>query len=109
MFPEILWEEHHRSIKFGGYANGFKTTTSEWLDQGSSEPYIDLPEDDYDNVNGIIFPDVYAHKYVEKWIHMGATIVGGCCGTTPLHIKSIAEVLHCDRHGCCDSMPQHGV
>jgi homocysteine S-methyltransferase len=32
-------------------------------------------------------------KYVEEWIRKGATIVGGCCGTTPEHIKSLRTLI----------------
>lgn len=32
----------------------------------------------------------YTHKFVEE---LGATIIGGCCGTTPMHIAAMAEAL----------------
>jgi 5-methyltetrahydrofolate--homocysteine methyltransferase len=31
--------------------------------------------------------------YVKKLIHTGANIIGGCCGTTPDHIRKIAEIV----------------
>jgi 5-methyltetrahydrofolate--homocysteine methyltransferase len=31
--------------------------------------------------------------YVKKLIHTGANIIGGCCGTTPEHIRKIAEIV----------------
>jgi 5-methyltetrahydrofolate--homocysteine methyltransferase len=31
--------------------------------------------------------------YVEKLIGAGANIIGGCCGTTPEHIRQIAEIV----------------
>lgn len=34
---------------------------------------------------------------VEKWVVSGAQFIGGCCGTTPLHIKAIAEAVHAIR------------
>lgn len=37
-------------------------------------------------------PESYA-KSIEKMVNMGVTIIGGCCGTNPLHIKSVAELL----------------
>lgn len=37
-------------------------------------------------------PD-YCASYVEPYIRAGARIVGGCCGTTPLHIKAMRESL----------------
>jgi 5-methyltetrahydrofolate--homocysteine methyltransferase len=40
-----------------------------------------------------VFPDSPADmaKQVKKLIEAGASIIGGCCGTTPEHIKAIAE------------------
>ena len=32
--------------------------------------------------------------YVDELIKSGANIIGGCCGTTPEHIKRIAEIVH---------------
>jgi homocysteine S-methyltransferase len=39
-----------------------------------------------------IEPDRYA-SYAMDWIDAGATIIGGCCGTTPKTIKSISNNL----------------
>ncbi|MEN8248860.1 MAG: homocysteine S-methyltransferase family protein [Bacteroidota bacterium] len=42
-----------------------------------------------------IFPETPEEmaKYVDILIDLGANIIGGCCGTTPDHIRKIAEVL----------------
>lgn len=32
-------------------------------------------------------------NYVPQLINAGASIIGGCCGTTPAHIKAMAEML----------------
>lgn len=37
-------------------------------------------------------PDQMA-SFVEELVLSGANIIGGCCGTTPLHIRRIAEVI----------------
>ena len=37
-------------------------------------------------------PDAFAER-AELWIRAGARIVGGCCGTTPEHIRAIAARL----------------
>lgn len=43
--------------------------------------------------NGIAFsPDEYANR-VRQWIDLGATLVGGCCGTTPEYIAAIHRCL----------------
>ena len=37
-------------------------------------------------------PDEYARRAL-RWIERGATIVGGCCGTRPAHIRALAEAV----------------
>jgi len=37
-------------------------------------------------------PEMIAPK-VEKIISLGAKLIGGCCGTTPAHIKKMNEVI----------------
>lgn len=37
-------------------------------------------------------PEAYASE-VQKWLDAGASIVGGCCGTRPKHIRRIKEML----------------
>eukprot|EP00928_Gymnodinium_smaydae_P024261 TRINITY_DN19681_c0_g6_i1.p1 TRINITY_DN19681_c0_g6~~TRINITY_DN19681_c0_g6_i1.p1 ORF type:complete len:353 (+),score=41.97 TRINITY_DN19681_c0_g6_i1:93-1151(+) len=63
-------------VRCGGYANGFVTAAS-----GSGE-YRDLS------------PDEYFNDFVSKWILSGATVVGGCCGIFPPHIRAIHERLN---------------
>jgi S-methylmethionine-dependent homocysteine/selenocysteine methylase len=29
-----------------------------------------------------------------KWISTGAKIIGGCCGTSPQHLKAIISNIH---------------
>ncbi len=36
-----------------------------------------------------VTPNEYAH-YARQWLDQGATILGGCCGTTPGHIRAIS-------------------
>ncbi|MCH8165330.1 MAG: homocysteine S-methyltransferase family protein [Planctomycetes bacterium] len=43
-------------------------------------------------VTDAVDPAQYA-KYAQRWIDAGATIVGGCCGTTPGTIQAIADQL----------------
>ncbi len=38
----------------------------------------------------------YCASYVEPYIHAGARLIGGCCGTTPEHIKAMRIAL--DHH-----------
>ena len=39
-----------------------------------------------------VTPELMA-SHVESWIESGAKIIGGCCGTTPAHLKAIAEIV----------------
>jgi homocysteine S-methyltransferase len=41
-----------------------------------------------------IHPDDYV-GYAASWIEAGACIVGGCCGTTPQHIRAVTRNLFC--------------
>ena len=45
-------------------------------------------------------PDEFA-SYAAKLVEAGASIVGGCCGTTPAHIKELASLVptHAERAG----------
>jgi S-methylmethionine-dependent homocysteine/selenocysteine methylase len=62
-------------LPFGVYANlGAPGVTS---GPGRSEPWA---------------PDAFA-AHAARWLDAGARIVGGCCGTTPEHVRAIAERL----------------
>jgi S-methylmethionine-dependent homocysteine/selenocysteine methylase len=41
-------------------------------------------------ITDAVDPQTYA-GYAQRWIKAGATVVGGCCGTTPDTIRAIAE------------------
>lgn len=71
------------TARIGGYANGFQQIPKQW----SIKNGLAALGKRYD-----LDPDNYA-AYVERWIDAGATIVGGCCETTPAHIQRIADVL----------------
>ena len=45
-----------------------------------------------------VSPRRYA-AYARSWIDAGATIVGGCCGTTPETIRAIADLIQHGEHG----------
>ncbi|HWW62051.1 MAG TPA: bifunctional homocysteine S-methyltransferase/methylenetetrahydrofolate reductase, partial [Thermoanaerobaculia bacterium] len=58
----------------------------------SVQPNAGLPRE----VNGrqmyMASPD-YMGKYAKRLIHKGVKFIGGCCGTTPEHIKVIADAV----------------
>lgn len=66
----------------GGYANTFLPTPDDWT----------LEENDLHNLRDDLDPPAYL-GFVEAWLAQGATVVGGCCGTRPAHIRAIADVL----------------
>ncbi len=62
-------------IPLGGYAN------------------MGTPEDEKGwSFTHEVSPRDYAGKVME-WVRLGARVVGGCCGTTPAHIRELARVL----------------
>ena len=62
----------------------------------SAMPNGGLPK----NVDGRLIylssPDYFA-KYAQRFIEAGARVVGGCCGTTPDHIRAIAGAVRMDQ------------
>ncbi len=72
-------------LPFGCYANGFQQITEEFL---KDKPTVDALSARADMV-----PDLYA-DFAEHWVGQGATIIGGCCETTPAHIAAIAVRLN---------------
>ena len=65
-------------IPFGAYGNGFVSV--EPLAHGQSVSTLKARDD----LSAVKYAD-----YVENWISLGATIVGGCCEISPLHIQEI--------------------
>jgi homocysteine S-methyltransferase len=76
-------------LPFGAYANGFQQITKEFL---KDSPTVDVlaarPE---------MTPARYA-DFALRWVEQGATIIGGCCETTPAHIAEIARRLTASGH-----------
>lgn len=58
----------------------------------SVQPNAGIPQ----NVEGrniyMVSPE-YLAEYARRFVQIGASVVGGCCGTTPAHIKAIREAL----------------
>jgi homocysteine S-methyltransferase len=76
-------------LPFGAYANGFRQITKEFL--------RDNPTVDSLHARPELTPDRYA-DFALRWVDMGATIIGGCCETTPAHIAEIARRLPAAGH-----------
>jgi S-methylmethionine-dependent homocysteine/selenocysteine methylase len=66
----------------GGYANTFQPVPEEWTLEGDGL----LPtRDDLD-------AEAYA-PHARAWLESGATVVGGCCGTGPEHIRRLRSLI----------------
>lgn len=76
-------------LPYGAYANGFQQITKEFL---RDNPTVDLLE-----ARPELTPARYA-DFALHWVGMGATIIGGCCETTPAHIAEIARRLRSAGH-----------
>lgn len=76
-------------LPFGAYANGFRQITKDFLK--------DNPTVDTLHARPELTPARYA-DFALRWVDMGATIIGGCCETTPAHIAAIARRLTAAGH-----------
>lgn len=76
-------------LPFGAYANGFQQITKEFLK--------DNPTVDALHARPEMTPARYA-DFAALWVRMGATMIGGCCETTPAHIAEIARRLTVEGH-----------
>lgn len=68
------------------------------LDYKSTKPFSTLPNAGYpdiinNKVEYINNPDYFA-DIVSKFVNNGVKIIGGCCGTTPQHIKKLCEAIN---------------
>lgn len=76
-------------LPYGAYANGFQQITKEFLK--------DSPTVDVLHARPEMTPALYA-DFALRWVDMGATIIGGCCETTPAHMAEIASRLRAEGH-----------
>jgi methionine synthase I (cobalamin-dependent)/5,10-methylenetetrahydrofolate reductase len=58
----------------------------------SCQPNAGLPRDVAGRQMYMASPD-YMAKYAKRLIHKGVKFLGGCCGTTPEHIKAMADAV----------------
>ncbi|MDO5059733.1 MAG: homocysteine S-methyltransferase family protein [Neisseria sp.] len=68
-------------IRLGAYANAFPPQTENAT-----------ANEGLDELRGELTPPVYL-AWAEKWRQAGASIIGGCCGIGPEHIRCLAEHL----------------
>jgi S-methylmethionine-dependent homocysteine/selenocysteine methylase len=71
-------------LPFGAYANGFTSISADFLKESPTVDALEARDD--------LGPATYAN-FALHWVGMGATIIGGCCETSPAHIAEIARRL----------------
>jgi homocysteine S-methyltransferase len=59
----------------------------------SAQPNAGLPREIAGRKMYMASPD-YMAKFAKRLIQSGAKLVGGCCGTTPEHIRAIADAVY---------------
>ena len=64
----------------------------------SAQPNAGLPREIQGRKMYMASPE-YMAKFSQRLIRAGAKFVGGCCGTTPEHIKRIADAVHATSPG----------
>lgn len=67
-------------LPFGAYANGFTKISADFLKDNPTVASLSARTD--------LDPNAYA-DFVEQWVDMGATIIGGCCEVGPDHIAEL--------------------
>ena len=81
----------------GGYANGFESTTSEWLYREGAEMmgctkephhFDSCPICAEDFAEGTLTPAAYC-EHAQRWAANGASVIGGCCGIGPAHLRAV--------------------
>merc|ERR1712196_306847 len=86
--PLLVEAAEKNNIRAGAYANSFAAKI-QTRDQHAA-----------DDTNFGYRQDLHPMDYscvVEKWIHQGAQIVGGCCGIFPEHIQRMKALIN-QRH-----------
>lgn len=63
-----------------------------WSGPAGGYAEIPYPEDPSARAAGPIDATVYAEA-ARGWLDRGATLIGGCCGTTPAHIAALAALV----------------
>ena len=62
-----------------------------------------VAESEYDAATGEMTPEAYA-AHAERWVtEQGASIVGGCCGVGPRHMRALAQSLAFRRLECTEA------
>ena len=61
------------------------------------EPNAGLPKE-VENRRIYLCSPEYLAEYAKRYVALGVSAVGGCCGTTPDHIREVALAVKPDPH-----------
>ena len=84
---------YEKKVKVLSAFKGVKTIKKNWSKQWGLYPNIGIGEP---SPNGVILnyhSDKEFLELVDKSIHMGASVIGGCCGSNPNHISLIKQQI----------------
>jgi len=84
--PRVMLEAIEEMI---GHAPGFKL---------GAQPNAGAPQSIEDRLIFLSSPE-YIAEYGRRFIQAGVTVIGGCCGTTPAHIKALKNAISSLRPG----------
>lgn len=109
--PKLASATSGTGLALGAYGNIFEGTTSQWLETATHgpRPYpwagrcacpMPMERGEYEqNIEesaltgeGVMTSAAYT-THALRWRESGASLIGGCCGTTPEHIRTLAQAL----------------
>ena len=73
--------------------NGMNIIEKCWTREWGIYPNLGIGEPDPDGIIDNLYPDEEFMNLIEYSISVGATIFGGCCGSSPKHIELIKKYL----------------
>lgn len=80
--PTLAKIAQDKGLRFGAYANGFESV--EALKPGTTVDNLNQRAD--------LSPEKYAN-FIMQWQQLGATLLGGCCGISPQHMRVVHQQL----------------
>lgn len=92
--PILVEEAASRRREVVVYGNAFQSTTSEWLRSIGRPDCAQLPPSPSSAGDEVlaVCPEEYGRRAL-RWAQRGATVVGGCCGASPAHMRAVARQL----------------
>lgn len=109
--PKLATAAAGTGLAIGAYGNIFEGTTSQWLETATHGPRqypwagrcacpMPMEHSEYERNleesaltgEGVMTTAAYT-THALRWRDSGASLIGGCCGTTPEHIGTLARAL----------------